>query len=100
MFKKSKLMVWILLLAAFVCVPALCMAQEAATGEVIMEGVEEEAAPSSGLWQVIAGSGWLGIVLWMALLATSIAALWLIIDFFITISPKRIIPEALVNDVR
>ena len=100
MFKKSKLMVWILLLAAFVCVPALCMAQEAATGEVIMEGVEEEAAPSSGLWQVIAGSGWLGIVLWMALLATSIAALWLIIDLFLTISPKRIIPEALVNDVR
>jgi biopolymer transport protein ExbB len=105
MSKKLQLTLGILVLAALVLVPLATLAQEEAAapaGELVMEGSGggEAAAPSSGLWQVIVGSGWLGVVLWLGLLATSIAAAWLVIDFFITVSPKRIIPEALVNDVR
>ena len=108
MSKKSRMMVWLVLLAAVVLVPALGFAQEAAapaaggSGELVMEEGAAAAAGSSsaGLWQVIVGSGWLGVVLWLFLLGTSVAAAWLAIDFFITVNPKKIIPDALVNDVR
>ena len=98
MSKKSRLVVWMAALAALV-LPALGLAQEM----VMEEGAAAAAAADSGgmgLWSVIAGSGWLGIVLWMALLGCSVAAAWLAIDFFITVNPKKIIPESLVNDVR
>ena len=99
MSKKIRLVIWMAALAALVAMPAIGWAQEI----VMEEGAAAEAAAdggSMGLWSVIAGSGWLGIVLWMALLACSIAAAWLAIDFFITVNPKKIIPDPLVNDVR
>lgn len=99
MFKKYRLVLWMAVIAAVLCIPALAFAQE-----MVMEGGEEAAEASSssgmGLWAIIAGSGWLGIVLWTALLLCSMAAAYLIIDFFITVNPKRIIPDALVADVR
>ena len=122
MFKKMQKTMWILVLATLVLAPVLSFAQDAAapaaaapaaapaaaapagnSGDVVMEngqGPGESAQPSSGLWQVIVGSGWLGVVLWLFLLGTSVAAAWLAIDFFITVNPKKIIPDALVNDVR
>ena len=97
MSKKVRLALWIAAIAAVLFVPALAWAQE-------LEGaaLEEEASSGGGmgLWAIIAGSGWLGIVLWSALILDSMAAAYLIIDFFITVSPKRIIPDALVADVR
>jgi len=111
MSKKIRMMVW-LVLVALVLVPALAFAQDAvspaaaaggAGGELVMDEATAASASSSGgsgLWQVIVGSGWLGVVLWLSLLGDSIAAAWLAIDFFITINPKKIIPDALVNEVR
>ena len=96
MSKKVRLVLWIAVVAALLFVPAMAWAQE-------LEGavVEEESSGGGmGLWAIIAGSGWLGIVLWSALILDSMAAAYLIIDFFITVSPKRIIPDALVSDVR
>ena len=97
MSKKSRLVVWMAALAALV-LPVIGFAQEM----VMEDGAAAEAAPAGGmgLWSIIAGSGWLGIVLWTALLACSVAAAWLAIDFFITVNPKKIIPDSLVNDVR
>ena len=108
MSKKSKLMVWLVLVAALVLVPMIVSAQEGVSpaaaaggaGELVMGDAAAEAAPSSGLWQVIVGSGLLGVFLWLCLLADSVAAAWLAIDFFVTINPKKIIPESLVNEVR
>ena len=108
MFKKYRLMVWAVVLAALVLIPALVFAQgvspaAAAGGELQMDAATAESASSgggSGLWQVITGSGFLGVFLWLALLGDSIAAAWLAIDFFITINPKKIIPENLVSEVR
>ncbi len=109
MSKKIRMMVW-LVLVALMLVPVLAFAQEAvspaaaAGGELVMDEATAESASggggSAGLWQVIVGSGWLGVVLWLSLLGDSIAAAWLAIDFFITINPKKIIPDALVSEVR
>ena len=109
MSKRTRLVVWMVLLTALALVPALVFAQEAVSpaaaaaggaGELQLDPAAAESASSAGLWQVIVGSGWLGVVLWLALLGDSIAAAWLAIDFFITINPKKIIPEGLINDVR
>ena len=110
MSKKSKLMVWLVLAAALVLVPMIVLAQEGVSpaaaaggaGELVMDDAAAESAGSggAGLWQVITGSGLLGVFLWLCLLGDSVAAAWLAIDFFITINPKKIIPEALVNEVR
>ena len=106
MSKKSRMMVWMVLLAALVLVPMIVFAQESpaggAAGELVpAEGaLESSSGGGAGLWQVITGSGFLGVFLWLCLLADSIAAAWLAIDFFVTINPKKIIPEALVSEVR
>ena len=110
MSKKSKLMVW-LVLAALVLVPMIVLAQEGVSpaaaaggaGELVMDEAAADSAgggSSAGLWQVITGSGLLGVFLWLCLLGDSVAAAWLAIDFFVTINPKKIIPEGLVNEVR
>ena len=112
MSKKSRSMVWMALLAALVLVPMIVWAQEAApvspaaaaggAGELVMDqgAAGSSDGGSAGLWQVITGSGFLGVFLWLCLLADSIAAAWLAIDFFVTINPKKIIPESLVGEVR
>ncbi len=93
-FKK---VMGLMVLLALVLMPVAAMAQlEMADGEA----VAEESGGGMGLWTIIASSGWLGIVLWGALFACSIAAAWLAIDFFVTIKPKKIIPESLVADVQ
>lgn len=53
-----------------------------------------------GFWSVVKSSGWLGIVLWLALGACSVAAMALIIDSFVTIKEAKIAPPILVNQVR
>ncbi len=112
MSKKFRMMVWLTLVAALVLVPMIALAQDAApvspaaaaggAGELVMDEGAADAGGGGGtsLWQVITGSGFLGVFLWLCLLADSIAAAWLAIDFFVTISTKKIIPDALVNEVR
>ena len=53
-----------------------------------------------GFVSVVASSGWFGVVLWLALVACSVAAVALAIDSFITIKEKKIAPEELVASVR
>ncbi|MFH0880017.1 MAG: MotA/TolQ/ExbB proton channel family protein [Lentisphaerota bacterium] len=62
----------------------------------------DEGAKSSGLgfFAVVLSSGFLGVVLWLALGASSVAAAALTIDSFVNIRNKKIVPETLVNDVR
>ena len=108
MSKRMRLVMLGILLASLILIPAIVLAQgevspaaaAAGAGEMTMEGATEDAAPSAGLWQVITGSGFLGVFLWLCLLGDSVAAAWLAIDFFITINPKKIIPENLVSEVR
>jgi biopolymer transport protein ExbB len=57
-------------------------------------------AGNMGLWTVIKSSGWLGIILWLGLALSSVAAAALIIDSFITVKGNKIAPPELVEQVR
>jgi biopolymer transport protein ExbB len=110
---RKKLVVWSAL--AMMCLAIAWpvwaqVAQPAADAAGKMElsadaqkAASEEGAKSQGsgmgLWTVIMSSGWLGVILWLALGACSIAAAALIIDSFVTIRNKKIMPEALIKAV-
>lgn len=64
-----------------------------------------EAQPATvkkglGFFEVVAGSGVLGVILWLGLGACSVAGVALIVDSFITIRAKKIVPETLIEHVR
>ena len=68
------------------------MNEAAAKAEALSEG--------SGFLGVVASGGFLGVVLWLALAALSVAGTHLIVDSFIKIREKRIIPDSLTGGVR
>lgn len=49
---------------------------------------------------VVFSSGWLGVILWLALGACSVAGFSLIVDSFITVREKKIVPKSLVDKAR
>lgn len=112
MLKKLALVMIVMLAVTGVFMAKSVWAQEAAPaadakdGEMTLdqnaaEAAAKDAAKSGGgFFAVIMSSGWLGVILWLALFACSIAAAALAIDSFITISAKRITPQALVANVR
>ena len=55
---------------------------------------------STGLMSVILGSGWLGVVLWLALFGCGVAAIYFAVDCSILIRPQKIMPEALIANVK
>jgi biopolymer transport protein ExbB len=59
----------------------------------------EAVSPGSGFIAVLLSGGVLGVVLWLALAALSVAGTHLIIDSFIKIREKRIIPDELTGGV-
>ncbi len=77
-------------------------AGEVAPGMELEEGAEEEAGDEggAGFFAIIGSGGIIGIILWLALLAASIAGVALIVDSFVTIREKKIAPHTLVQNVR
>ena len=55
---------------------------------------------STGLMAVIFGSGWLGVLLWLALFGCGVAAIYFAVDCSILIRPQKIMPEALIANVK
>ena len=90
----KKLFVLFLLTSAalVVCAQDVVMDEASAKAEALGEG--------SGFLGVVASGGFLGIVLWLALAALSVAGTHLIVDSFIQIREKRIIPDSLTGRVR
>lgn len=71
--------------------------------EVLPEGVavvEQAAEVSPGFLDIVVGSGMAGILLWLALLATSLAGIHLVIDSFVKIKQSKIMPPDLVDGVQ
>ena len=89
---------------ALVVTPAGLWAQEAATpaaaGEQTPEAPAAEDAGTAGFLEVITGSGFVGVALWMSLLVVSLAGIYLIIDSAVKIKPNKIMPPELVDKVR
>ena len=80
-------------------------AQEAApaSGEVVTQdgqAAQSEAAKETTFWQVVFGSGWMGVILWMALFASGGFAAYFIIDGFILVRPTKIMPQGLIDQVK
>lgn len=79
-------------------------AQEAVPQGMNLEGEstggDEAAENMMGFGRVVTNSGALGIILWLALGACSVAGISLIVDSFITIKEKKIVPQSLVDQVR
>jgi len=87
-------------------VPA--MAQDAApvaapAGEGVLAaegGAAGAKQDKAGFWAVIVGSGWLGMVLWVALLGCGGTAVYFIVDCTVLIRPQKVMPETLINHVK
>ncbi len=82
---------------------ALGVATSGFAQEVVMNGAAAKAeslSQGSGFMGVVLSGGVLGILLWLALAALSVAGTHLIVDSFIKIREKRIIPDGLVSGVR
>ena len=85
--------------------PAAAAAAAAPGMELDQKAAEAEAKDSSkgggmGFFTVIWSSGFLGVILWLGLGASSVAAAALAIDSFVTIRAKKLIPDSLVDKVR
>jgi biopolymer transport protein ExbB len=84
--------------------PAAPAPADAGAGTLQLEGdAAKEAEATSGgtgFFAVVMSGGWMGVVLWLALLGSSVAGVWLMIDSFVTIQQKKIVPESLVQKVR
>ncbi len=103
MQKLKKLALGGLLVAAMTLSAGTVWAQEM---ELAPEAKEAEAAakgkksdPMSFI-NVVLSSGWLGVLLWLGLGASSVAGFGLIIDSFITVREKKISPDTLVQKAR
>jgi len=73
--------------------------------EAKLEGAEgattaAKKPKSAGFWDVIAGSGALGFILWMALFGCGAAAIYFAVDSAILIRPQKIMPQSLVSNVK
>lgn len=98
---------WILIVGVF-AVSLMGWTLQASAQDEVAPGMElsEEAAADDdegggmGFFRVVASGGFLGIVLWLLLLISSLAGVGLIVDSFITIREKKISPETLVENVR
>ena len=96
---------WILWLVVLVlCLNAgdmwIARAQEAPATVEEAPSADEEASEGMNIFTVIARSGPFGVLLWLLLLASSMAGLGLVIDSFITIRQKKIVPDGLVSKVK
>ena len=96
----SPTLVWIL----FSSTIDVVVAQESMVDAQIETRLDEAARPLKqeglGFFDVLRQSGLTGIFLWIALLATSVAGTWLMIDSFVTIQHRKIAPNVLVDRVR
>lgn len=71
--------------------------QDAATGAAVSNA--PRSGPSWSFWSVIVSSGPLGVILWLFLFSSGGIAVYLMVDCYILIQEKRIMPPALVSNV-
>jgi biopolymer transport protein ExbB len=73
---------------------------EAATAEGSTSSGSHKNLAKMDLITVITRAGWFGVVIWIGLFASLACFVWLVVDSYMTIREKLVIPESLVNDVR
>ncbi len=72
----------------------------AETGDIVVEDPDEgRGTQSGGFIAVVLGGGALGVILWLALFGAAGAAVYFMVDCFITVKPQRIMPQNLIDNV-
>lgn len=61
---------------------------------------KEEAPKETSFVGVVLGSGVVGVILWLALFGSGFAAIYFIVDGYILVRPKKIMPQSLIDQVR
>lgn len=99
---RNMFVVLSLLLATAVITPTAFAQEEAppAAGTVAAPAGTPPVARSTPFIEVVKGGGPLGAILWVAIFATSVAGIALIVDAFITVREVKIMPPALVAAVQ
>ncbi|MFW5871020.1 MAG: MotA/TolQ/ExbB proton channel family protein [Verrucomicrobiota bacterium] len=73
---------------------------DAEAGDIVVDQPDEGgAAQSGGFISVVLGGGALGVILWLALFGAAGAAVYFMVDCFITVKPQRIMPQTLIDNV-
>lgn len=78
------------------------VAQEAETVDMAtaQEAAKSDDGGGQGFFSIVVGSGFVGVLLWAGLFATSLAGIYLIIDSYVKIQQQKIMPSELVARVR
>lgn len=103
MIMKKYIMLWALLFTFGFGFSAVTdtYAQDAGGAEMELQAEVDEAPDSGGgLLTIMLSGGIIGIILWLALGASSVAGMALIVDSFITIKERKIAPPELIEQVR
>ena len=102
MMKRYK--VWFMVIAALGCLlswQGIAFGQEeVAAGIEVAEGADAGTADGDGFFTVIKSGGVVGIILWLALLATSMICCALIFDSFMNVKESKVIPIAFVEKIQ
>ena len=103
MTKLRRYLVVVLIVGMAGLVP-VAMAQEAAglqlDADAAAAAAQEAGRDAMSFGRIVTNSGFMGIMLWLALGACSVAGFALIVDSFITIREKKIVPASFVAKVR
>ena len=82
----------------------VCAQDAGDTGALVTQdgkAVDTKAAPKgTSFFDVVMGGGIVGFILWMALFSSGGFAIYFIIDGYILVRPKKIMPEALIAQVK
>ncbi len=84
---------------------APAVAAPAAAGEAVQPAAAEADAGkakknSTGFWAVVTGSGWLGVLLWMALFGCGAAGIYFIVDGAVMVQAKKVMPQGLIDKIK
>lgn len=102
MLKAKRWMAGVVFAGMLIAGAGLTFAQDMqlSEGAQAAEAAEAQKDSPMSFINVVKSSGFLGIVLWLALGACSAAGLSLVVDSFITVRSKKIVPETLVKRAR
>lgn len=89
--------------AAFTASTAVAQEAPAASSELVSadgSAAKKEEPKETSFVDVVFGSGIVGVILWFALFASGGFAIYFIVDGYILVRPKKIMPQALIDQVK
>lgn len=90
--------------AAFTANTAVAQEAPAASSELVnadgSAAKKEEAPKETSFVDVVFGSGFVGVILWLALFLSGGFATYFIVDGYILVRPKKIMPQSLIDQVK